>query len=430
MRVASLFVILVVAGFAAGTAGAQPAFDANRDLVARLAAAVRAPCAHPEDTFRQMASRLGPDVGLIHQQGLRDRAEPIGWQRSFALKPYGMIEVTRLAPPDARGHISAELQLAAGDRLLPVLSVLAGLDCAVIEARRLVYDGRGQLDRMIVLDAELEPTGASSPLNPPVPAAEAPDPGGVRIAVVDTGVNYLLPPIAAALARDSQGRALGYDFWDLDPYPFDSDTRRSAFYPMHQGTRTASVIVAEAPQARIVPYRFPFPDLGLMADLVRDADAAGARIVVISYAAAAEGDWDAFIEAAEARPNLLIIAAAGPGGRNLDVTAEPPATLVLPNVIVVTAADKRGRLLGNANYGPRSVHLAVAAEDVAVIDFSGRRGLASGTGIAAARLAAYAARLLATNPDWTMARLREGLLKAGRPPVGEPARTRHGVVVD
>jgi hypothetical protein len=114
----------------------------------------------------------------------------------------------------------------------------------------------------------------------------------------------------------------------------------------------------------------------------------------------------------------------------LDVTAEPPATLVLPNVIVVTAADKRGRLLGNANYGPRSVHLAVAAEDVAVIDFSGRRGLASGTGIAAARLAAYAARLLATNPDWTMARLREGLLKAGRPPVGEPARTRHGVVVD
>ena len=425
---AVLFASIVLVG---PPAFSQPIHDAGQDIFDRINGAIAATCAHPNDTLKQMAAHLGSGAAPVYHQVLRRRAVVAGWQRAFTLKTYGLLEVTRIQPTDASGQITAEFSLALGERLLPTLSVLATIDCRVLEGRRLAYDGNGQLESLIVLDADLATIGPGAKLNPEFPPAVAGDSASeaIRVAIVDTGINYQLPIFARALARNRHGQPLGYDYWDLDPFPFDSDPRRSPFYPMHQGTRTASVIVNEAPAAKIVPYRFPYPDVSLMADLVRDADDAGARIVAIAFSGG-EGEWDAFIEAAESRPNMLIIAAAGPGGANLDVTAEPPATLTLPNIIIVTAADRRGRILEGANFGPRSVHLAMVADDVAVVDFSGRPGRAAGTGIAAARLAALAARLLARNPTWTMKELRRELFILGRTVAGEPARTRHGVIME
>ena len=55
--------------------------------------------------------------------------------------------------------------------------------------------------------------------DPPVPPGK--DPGGVAVALVDTGVNYTLPEISNRLARSPDGEILGFDFQDNDRLPFD-----------------------------------------------------------------------------------------------------------------------------------------------------------------------------------------------------------------
>ena len=110
-----------------------------------------------------------------------------------------------------------------------------------------------------MLGPDLAPTGARELLNPAAPTGV--DPVGVTVALVDSGVNYLLPTIAAGLARHGDGTLLGYDYWDMDDRPFDANPARSPFFPQRHGTRVASVILAEAPAVRLIPYRYPRPDL-------------------------------------------------------------------------------------------------------------------------------------------------------------------------
>ena len=87
-------------------------------------------------------------------------------------------------------------------------------------------------------------------------------PGNPRIALVDTGVNYTLPAFLPNVAVDKSGKLVGYDFWDDDPWPFDSDPRRTAFYPTHHGSTVFSVLVDEAPESTISLYRFPALEIG------------------------------------------------------------------------------------------------------------------------------------------------------------------------
>ena len=70
---------------------------------------------------------------------------------------------------------------------------------------------------------------------PEPPGARGVESGAVRVALVDSGVNYLLPEIASRLARDVDGTLVGFDFWDLDTRPFDSNPARSAFHPQRHG---------------------------------------------------------------------------------------------------------------------------------------------------------------------------------------------------
>ncbi|MEQ9124375.1 MAG: hypothetical protein RIM80_17630, partial [Alphaproteobacteria bacterium] len=126
------------------------------------------------------------------------------------------------------------------------------------------------------------------------------DPGGVTVAHIDSGVNYRLPQIAARLARDDEGRFLGRDLWDGDGRPFDGDTGRSPFFPIRHGTPVASLLIAEAPNVRLLPIRYPRPDMTRMAEAVAIAAAAGARIVALPMGSRDPDDWAAFAAAAQA----------------------------------------------------------------------------------------------------------------------------------
>ena len=316
----------------------------------------------------------------------------------------------------------------------PVLLAVADGTCNVMAGRRLVYGAGGPARSIEFLPGSLERAVRVEPLNPPVPGppatprAEGPQ---VRVGHVDSGVNYLLPDIAARLARDEDGALVGFDFWDLDDRPFDANPARSAFHPQRHGTRTASLILGEAPVASLVPYRYPRHHMSRMPDLVEHAAAAGVRIVNLSMGSRRPSDWTDFETAARAHPEMLFVVSAGNDGADIDETPVWPASLPLDNLLVVTSADDSGLPARGSNWGRERVDLAVPAEEILVTGFDGRVREVSGSSYAAARVSALAACLLAAHPEWTAPALKSAILARAEKPVNDmPVHVGGGLLRD
>ncbi len=288
---------------------------------------------------------------------------------------------------------------------LPRFRIDLSSDCAVLRGRELSRKGEDLW--LIDLGPDLTPLGPPEPLNPPMPDGK--DPGGVTVAHIDSGVNYLLESISSRLARDENGGALGQDFWDGDARPFDADTGRSPFFPIRHGTAVAHILLAETSAVRLIPYRYPRPDMSRMRAVVEDAAAKGARIAMMPLGSVRAEMWDAFADAARNHPDMLFIVSAGNDGRDIDTDPLFPASLDLPNMIVVTSADPFGRLAQGSNWGAANVDLMVPGEKLSTVDHRGATVTASGSSYAVPRVAALAARLLHNNPDWSASMLIQAI---------------------
>jgi hypothetical protein len=376
-----------------------------------------------------MARQIADGAQVISDHPVELRGETFGWRRRFRLPSGAGVEVNRFAPGGRIYRLHADYFVPAGDDLRPVMTAIAGGDCAIHHGRRLVYGDDGNPERLEILDRDFQPTEVSELLNPPVP--EGRDPGGIAVALVDSGVNYLLPEITAKLARDEEGRILGYDYWDMDAKPFDSNPTRSPFFPARHGTRVASVLLREAPGVRLVPYRYPRPDLARMADLVKAAAANGVRVINMSLGSNFAAQWSAFEAAARAHPEILFVISAGNNGRDIDAEPVYPAALELPNTIVVTSADGFGVPAPGSNWGKTSVDLLVPGENMPVTDFRGETARSSGSSFAAPRVTAMAARLLARHPDWGAPELKNAILaRATMTDAGAPPQVSQGLIAD
>ncbi len=226
----------------------------------------------------------------------------------------------------------------------------------------------------------------------------------VRVALVDSGVNYQLDAINSRLARRDDGSLIGYDFWDMDELPFDANPDGRGNVQRH-GTRTASVLLREAPFVALVPYRYPRPDMQRMQDLVTHAAEHEVRIVGLPLGGNLQEEWKAFEAAAREHPDILFIISAGNNGRDIDQTPVYPAALDLPNTLVVTSADDFGLLAQGSSWGRRSVDYMVPAEYVSVIRFDGASAMAAGSSYAVPRVVALAARLLRDEPTLSASEL-------------------------
>ncbi len=390
-----------------------------------LRQAIAAVCAHPQTDAEALGLRLGT-ARLLKEETISRGAE-LGWHRRYALPGGGVLTVTRFAPGQRLGEVRATYEAPAASETRPEMLALAGPDCAMRYGRRLEYAGDGRPRAISFLHADLSPSGAGELLDAPVPAA--PDPGGVAVAQVDSGVNYLLPAIASRLARDADGAALGFDWWDMDLRPFDQDPSRSAFFPRRHGTRTASLLLEEAPLVRLIPHRYPRADMSRMAAVVEAAAKAGARIVMLAMVSNDRAQWDAYAQAVRRHPEMLFVVSAGNDGRDLDRDPVYPAALGLANQLSVSSSEDDGALARGSNWGRESVDLLVPAERILVTGFDGRRVFASGASYAAARVAALAACLLAAHPRWHAKELREAILAQARAP-GAGRWSAHGFLPD
>ena len=364
------------------------------------------------------------------------RAQLTGLDAQIGLPGSWLLDETRLPPDGPPQRISLRLALPHGDEIVierrqfggqlrqfrvshfdqtgdglrPRLMAIADGSCAIGSGRAIRDEPPWRyLDQ---LDGDLETMRWTETLQAPWPAGR--DPGGVRVGLIDSGLAYDLPLFRDRLARDDSGMPLGYDYWDLDPWPYDGDVARGPFLPLRHGTAVASILAREAPDAALVPFRYPRPDMDRLADLVDRAASDGVRILAIPLGSRTREDWTAFAEALT-RHDILAIVSAGNDGRDIDTDPVCPAALGLDQMVVVTSSDGSGRLAPGSNWGARSVDVMLPAENLSVTDFRGASGSASGTSYAVPRLAALAARLLAEDPDQSTSALKAALLARATP---------------
>lgn len=278
--------------------------------------------------------------------------------------------------------------------------------------------------------AALAPAQAGAgPGEPEVPPGR--DPGGVAVALIDTGVNYTLPFIAERLVRNSAGRLIGRDFQDGDGQPFDMEPGADPERARRHGTSVASILLGEAPGARLVPYRFKAGDFESFAQIVKAIAAGPARIVAMPLGGYRAGDWEPFRRAAAAHPELLFVLSAGNDGRNVDERPIYPSAFGLANAIVVTSTDAFGHLPRDSNWGPETVDVSTPGERIKARDHLGTALRLSGSSYAVPRIAALAARLKAEHPDWDTAALKQAILKLAIPsPAERTPRTKHGWIAN
>ena len=112
---------------------------------------------------------------------------------------------------------------------------------------------------------------------------------------------------------------------------------------------------------------------------------------------------------------ILFVAAAGNDGSNNDKRPHYPSNYDLPNVISVAALDRNDQLTSFSNWGPNTVHIAAPGKDILSTWLNDDYREASGTSMAAPHVAGVAALILAKEPNLSVEKLRDRLLKSVDP---------------
>ncbi len=265
----------------------------------------------------------------------------------------------------------------------------------------------------------------------------------VVVAVIDTGVDYTHPDLAANIwtnTAEVPGNGLdddhngfvddvhGYDFRNNDGDPLDDN---------RHGTHVAGTIAAVgnnglgvtgvAWSASILPLKFLGSDnRGQMTDAVRALNYAtllrqqyGVNIRVVN-ASWGSGDYSASLRealAAAALADILVVAAAGNGdvlghGMDNDAIGFYPASYDLENIVSVAASDTNDKLARFSNYGVRTVDIAAPGVGILSTEPGGTYATRNGTSMAAPHVTGTAALLFSKVPTATSLEVRQALLQS------------------
>lgn len=427
-RVLTGFVLTGVAlGAFAGAARAQNPLDTPLpawavDTAAQMCAALR----HPQPAVLQQLSSLidlrvvNANLEITNAKTVRARFDSnAGLQLTVTSVEHGT--------PDQRMVLTGTAPVA-GEIVEPVFRIVVRPSCEVASARALALDEDGSPRSIVRFTGPQMTLEGVEKLNPIVP--DGTDPGGIRVVQIGTGIAYDRPEIASRLARDADGEILGYDFKDDDARPYDRDPLQPTLFARQRGTSVASLLLREAPEASLIPFRFALAGETL-SRLPQEAAARGARIVMLPNSAGDAEHWQGFFEAAQQFPHILFVVSAGTQGRDIDNEPNYPASLRAPNFLSVTSVEEDGHFSRLGNWGARSVDVAVPAERVPILLASGDEGLGSGSEYAVARVAAMAARILEADPGLTGQAVKARILEAAEPLPGiAEAMTVYGWIAD
>jgi subtilisin family serine protease len=109
---------------------------------------------------------------------------------------------------------------------------------------------------------------------------------------------------------------------------------------------------------------------------------------------------------------ILFVAAAGNDGSDNDRRPHYPSNYDLPNVISVAALDRNDQLASFSNWGVKTVHVAAPGKDILSTWLGDAYRDASGTSMAAPQISGVAALILAKEPNLSVEKLKERILKS------------------
>ena len=244
---------------------------------------------------------------------------------------------------------------------------------------------------------------------------------GVRVAVIDTGVDTTNPQLREAVDRSS-----GIDLLPaLNPDGSKAKGKAKAKRGdgttdlIGHGTKVAGIIAARprkgtgfvglAPEATIIPIR-QNDDKGngtaaTMAEAIRHAVKKHARVINISQDTAKplRADSELGRAVSEALKNdIVVVASAGNDGLTAQVKATYPAAY--PGVLAVAASDRNDE---RAPFSQTGDFVGVAAPGVDMVSTVPKGGqcVDNGTSFSAPYVAGVAALIRAKHPRWTQAQV-------------------------
>lgn len=262
------------------------------------------------------------------------------------------------------------------------------------------------------------------------------DASSVVVAVVDSGIDYRHPDLAANMwinpreipgnGRDDDGNGFvddvyGYDFAAGDGDPFDEHGH---------GTHVAGIIGAVGNNGRgiagvawrvgLMAVRFLGRDgSGSIADAVRAINYVtmmrsnfGVNVRAINASWGTEGFSQALETAIRTagQAGIIFVAAAGNDSRNNDRHPHYPSNHASENVIAVAASDRQDRLAAFSNFGPEKVHLAAPGVDILSTYLGERYAWMSGTSMSTAFVTGTVALVAASAPSATLQEVRQAII--------------------
>ena len=269
----------------------------------------------------------------------------------------------------------------------------------------------------------------------------------VVVVVIDTGIDYAHPDLAANMFRntadcnsnglDDDGNGYADDCHGIDTANDDSDPLDDN----NHGTHTAGTIGAVGNNGvgvvgvnwnvKLMACKFlSSSGSGSTADAVTCLDYValmkdrGFNIVATSNSWGGGGFSQALADAIEAQRQrgILFVAAAGDDTNNNDASPHYPASYDLPNVISVAATTRTDAQSSFSNFGRRTVHVGAPGSSILSTTRNSGYSVFNGTSMATPHVAGVAALLKAHDPgrDWRAIR---SLIFAGGESTGAMAGT-------
>jgi len=257
------------------------------------------------------------------------------------------------------------------------------------------------------------------------------------VAVIDTGIDYTHPDLAANMyvnvneipdnAIDDDANGVIDDVYGAN---FESGAGVGNGRDDHNhGTHCAGTIGAVGNDGNgisgvnwavsMMPAKFLSASgsgtLEGAVNAVKYTTKMGAKVISNSWGGGGFSETlrDAIQESGDS--GALFIAAAGNDGSDNDTDPHYPSNYELPNVISVAATDNRDAIASFSNYGRKTVHVSAPGRNILSTVKNGGYATYSGTSMATPHVSGIAALIWGANPSWTAAEVKERLIKTSTP---------------
>ncbi|UCE59001.1 MAG: S8 family serine peptidase [Phycisphaerales bacterium] len=272
----------------------------------------------------------------------------------------------------------------------------------------------------------------------------------LRIAVVDTGINYNHPDLADNVwvnpgeipgnGIDDDGNGWvddiqGYDIINQDGDPIDDHGHGShvAGTIGAVGNNGIGITGINWTCQLVAVKAFDAYGGAYTSEVIAGMDyVVDNRIMLSSHSwgsvSFSQGLYDVIAESLS-YGHLFVVAAGNNWGRNIDLVQMYPAAFDLPNIISVAATDNDDLLANFSNIGPLSVDLGAPGVDIYSTVWESDYIYAFGTSMATPHVAGVAGLIMTRRPDFSWVEVKDRIMRTARPLASLQGRTLTGGIL-